>query len=206
METFVSLSRLAQKLNQTTDSYTQSLTDVEKQLREMNIGVEAWIEISETVKSGTPDRETSLRKMLGYSRVTDGWSLAVKTVRVERGCQENDPNNLWENIYEEEAPKPLLKASRDVRIEAAEHVPVLLAAIEGRVAQLIQSVEEAEARLQQFGRGGRAFALEPVLQWKCDSCGEMLGSPRDRCRCAVLKTNEGREINPLRQNVGKKSR
>ncbi len=201
MDTLTSLSHLAQKLNQTTDSYTRSLTEVEKQLREMNIGVETWLGISETAKSGTPDRETSLRKMLGYAKLADGWSLAVKTVRVERGYLQNDRECPWENVYEEDPPKPLLKASRDLRIEAAGHVAELLGALETRAVELIQSVERADIQLRQFEHQTAAAYMNPILRWMCDTCGEVLQSPRDRCRCPIIKTNEGGEVNPPRRNV-----
>jgi hypothetical protein len=201
MEPLVSLSRLAEKLNQTTDSYTQSMIVVEKQLREMNIGVETWLEISETAKAGSPDRETSLRKLLGYAKLPEGWSLAVKTVRVERGYWQNDPASPWENVYEEDPPKPLLKASRELRIEAAQHVPKLLENLETRVVELIRAVQEADARLQNCEQGPSAFRLNPVLQWVCETCGDRLDSPRDRCHCPVIRTEEGGEINPPRQNI-----
>src|SRR5579884_1504068 len=150
MESLSSLSFLAEKLNQTTDIYMQSLTAVENWLREMNLGVETWLEVSESAKSGSPDHETFQRKLLGYAKLADGWSLAVKTVRVERGCWKNDPASPWENIYEQDAPKPLLKASRDLRIEAAEYVPRLLENLEVRVRELIKSVVEADAQLRRF--------------------------------------------------------
>ncbi|HEV3040846.1 MAG TPA: hypothetical protein VHA33_23975 [Candidatus Angelobacter sp.] len=163
--------------------------------------MESWIEIAETAKAGNPDRETSLRKLLGYVKLADGWSLAVKTVRIERGCWQNDPKSPWENTYEEEAPKPLLKASRDLRIEAAQFVPKLLERLEERVAELIRSVEEADARLKQFERGPAAPRLNPVLQWVCNVCGDRLQSPRERCHCPAIRTEEGGEINPPRQSV-----
>jgi hypothetical protein len=187
METLVSLSHLAQKLNPTTDSYTRSLSQVEKQLRDINIGVETWLGISETAKSGSPDRETSLRKMLGYAKLAEGWSLAVKTVRVERGYLQNDRECPWENVYEEDPPKPLLKASRDLRIEAAGHVAALLQTLETRAVELIQSVEEADIQLRQFEHQAASVHMKLILQWMCDSCGEVLQSPRERCRCPIIK-------------------
>lgn len=200
METLASLSRLAEKLNQTTDSYTRSLIDVEKQLRDMNIGVETWLTISETAKSGSPDRETSSRKMLGYAKLSDGWSLAVKTLRIERGQMPNDRETHWENIYEDESPRPLLKSSREWRIEAAAHVPALLNAIETHATELVLSLEKAEAELQSFGNA-RLAHRSPKLHWVCDSCGDELQSPRERCRCPIIKTSEGGEVNPPRRNI-----
>lgn len=201
MESLSSLSLLAGKLNQTTDIYMQSLTAVESRLREMNLGVETWLEISESIKSGSPECETSLRKLLGYAKLADGWSLAIKTVRVERRCWKNDAASPWENIYEQDPPKPLLKASRDLRIEAAEYVPRLLESLELRVKELIKSVIEADAQLRQFEKSTPAVNLVPVLQWNCTVCGEMLLSPRERCRCPVIHTKEGDEINPPRKNA-----
>ena len=205
METFASLSRLADKLNQTTDAYTQSLVAVEKNLREMNLGVETWVEIDEAAKSGGPDRETSLRKLLGYAKANEGWSLVIKTVRVERSCRENDPEGPWENIYEEDPPKPLLKASRELRIEAAAHVPRLLEALQTRVVTLIESIEDARVRLQQFEQGTSPKQLKPELQWRCVDCGAVLPSPREKCQCPAIRTDKGSEINPPRRNIGKKN-
>ena len=43
--------------------------------------------------------------------------------------------------------------------------------------------------------------MSPILQWMCDTCGEMLQSPRERCQCPVITTNEGGEVKPARRNI-----
>src|ERR1700678_2920978 len=91
------LSRLAETLNKETDSYTQSLVQLEKKLSKMNLGVGAWVPLKECGTLGTPRRDSSLLTMLGYAKTSDGWSFALKDVRIERGYFEGDESCPWEN-------------------------------------------------------------------------------------------------------------
>ena len=138
------LSHLAETLNKETDTYTEALTQLESKLRKMNLGIEAWVTLDETDVSGTPLRGTSMRTMLGYAKTfPDGWGFAVKEVRVERGLYEGDESCPWENHYEEDQPKLLLKSSRELRILAAQRIEYLLNGLRNNANAAIKSLKEA---------------------------------------------------------------
>src|SRR5260370_8156390 len=108
----------------------------------MNLGVEAWVTLKETRMSGTPDRDSSTRTILGYAKTPDGWGFAVQDLRVESGFFEGDESCPWTNEYENEQPKLLLKASRELRILAAERIGDLLKALKSAAEPAIQSVHQ----------------------------------------------------------------
>jgi hypothetical protein len=138
------LSHLAETLNKETDTYTEALTQLESKLKKMNLGIEAWVILDETDGSGTPLRGTSMRTMLGYAKTfPDGWGFAVKEVRVERGLYEGDESSPWENHYEEDQPKLLLKSSRELRIRASQRMEYLLNELRDQAKASIKSLREA---------------------------------------------------------------
>jgi hypothetical protein len=143
------LSLLARNLNEQTDAYTESLTKLEKNLRQMNLGVEAWVTLKETRMSGTPNRDTATRTILGYAKTPDGWGFAVQDLRVENGFWEGDESCPWTNVYENEEPKLLLKASRELRILAAGRIGDLLEALKSGTKEAIMSIYKARLVTEQ---------------------------------------------------------
>ena len=73
MTSLAELSRIAEILNQETDSYTQSLANLEKKLVHIKLGVEAWIVLSEVATSGVPARDSRIRTLLGFAKTDEGW-------------------------------------------------------------------------------------------------------------------------------------
>jgi hypothetical protein len=145
------LSNLAQTLNKETDSYTAALTHLENKLRKMNLGVEGWVTVDETDFSGTPMRSSTMRTMLGFAKtVPDGWGIAVKEVRVERGFYEGDESCPWEMSYEEDQPKALLKSSRELRILASRRIEALLSELRDQARAAIKSLQEARKVAEQI--------------------------------------------------------
>src|SRR5438445_1828359 len=106
------LSHLAATLNKATDTYTEALSQLEKKLKSLNLGIEAWVTLDETCISGSTTCSTSVRTMLGYAKtVPNGWGFVVQKVRVERGLLEGDPCLPWQQPFEEEQPRMLLQSS-----------------------------------------------------------------------------------------------
>jgi hypothetical protein len=137
------LSRLAVTLNQETDSYTKSLAELEKKLLKMNLGIQAWVPLIEVAKSGMPSRDTCIRPMLGYAKTDEGWGFAIQELRIERGFYEGDESCPYENHYEDEPPKPLLKSSRELRIRAAREIEPLLEALKLRAEEVLPMLRQA---------------------------------------------------------------
>ena len=144
------LSNLAQTLNKETDTYREALTQLESKLKKMNLGIETWVTLDETGMSGTPMRGTSMMTMLGFAKTfPDGWGIAVKEVRVERGFYEGDESCPWENHYEEDQPKLLLKSSRELRILASKRIEYLLNEMRDQAKAAIKSLQEARKVAEQ---------------------------------------------------------
>ncbi len=149
MVNLAELSRLAEALNQQTDLYTQSLTELEKKLVRMNLGIETWVTLMEVATSGTPNRDTCIRTLLGFAKTSEGWGFATKEYRIERGYFQGDEDCPYENHYEESPAKLLLKSSREVRIRAAGRIEELLDALKDRAEQTIPKLREASDLARQ---------------------------------------------------------
>jgi len=143
-DTFIELTALASVLNEESNAYTQSLVSLQAKINKLNLGIEAWVTLSEGEKTGEPGRDTTIRTLFGYARTSDGWGFATKRVRIERGFFEGDHQCPWENHYDEEAPKLLLKSSRELRIQAAEHIESLLEALKDRAEEVLPTLEKAQ--------------------------------------------------------------
>lgn len=185
MNKLAELSRLAATLNQETDTYTKSLGELEKKLTLMNLGVEVWLPLKENSATGTPDRDVSIQTFLGYAKTDEGWGFAVKRMRVEAGFYENDRDCPWQNTYEEEPPKLLLKASRELRIEAAKKIEALLEALTEKAQELVPTLQKArglaglEPDQQAMHELTQGFVLEQFKHVTaativCESCGERI--------------------------------
>jgi hypothetical protein len=146
MEVVNELSRLAEKLNQESDAFTTRLASLNEKLNKLNLGVEVWLErspLSDQLTAGNPMRDTNEQTLLGFAKTPDGWGLAVKDVRIERGYYENDLDCPWNCTYEVSQPKLLLKSSRQLRLKAASALPLLLEDIKEKAEQVLAQIEKA---------------------------------------------------------------
>jgi len=144
------LSSLARKLNQKSDETNSIITTFNKKLGDLNLGLEVWLENSDiegNEYSRLSQAQNNLRPRqkvvtyLGYCNVEDAWQLATKTgILIEdwdSGCQEVS-TELISVTY-----KPLLKATRQIRVGALPLVPRLLDQIKYRAESLLQAIDEA---------------------------------------------------------------
>jgi hypothetical protein len=138
------LSSLAQVLNQETDSYTKSLTELEKKINALNLGIETWVLLIESGESGNSNRGIYRQTLLGYAKTDEGWGFAVQERRVERGFFENDSSCPYENEYDEGPAKLLLKSSRDLRIRAARKIEDLLQGLIAKANDVIPTLKKAK--------------------------------------------------------------
>lgn len=144
MEQLKQLSTLALTINKETDSYTQSLVALEAKLNALGLGIRAWVPLYEQANSGDPSRSSSKRLLFGYGKSDDGWGFLVQEVRVERGYFQGDTDCPWEETYEDEPPKSLLKSSRELRISAAAKLEDLLNVLVTRANDVIPTLQKAK--------------------------------------------------------------
>jgi hypothetical protein len=151
-----SLEAKAARLNAASDKANQILTNVERQLVDLNLGVEVWFDHpihSTDLEGDVGATSTSKRvvQLLGFAKVLGKWSLAVKPMRLESGFFEGDMGCPFENRYSDGSPTFLLKASRSLRFAAVEVLPKFLAQVEDRVDKILEGVDRASAELQDSG-------------------------------------------------------
>jgi hypothetical protein len=151
------LSVLSKKLNQKTDELNSIIESINKKLESLNFGLEVWYEDIE-VKSGDkyydeendehrkfPRRDVTL---LGYCRVDHEWELCVKDATyVTDYDQYGVP---CEELIESHALRPLLKASRQTRVNAMQCIPGLLTDIGLKAQKALKSIEDAAKAAANF--------------------------------------------------------
>ena len=79
--------------------------------------------------------------VLGYAKLEDAWQLAIKEEKII--YQWNDDAREEEEVSEE-SYRPLLKASRDVRLRALEQLPQLLDALKRQGEAVLKTIARAQ--------------------------------------------------------------
>jgi len=136
------LSKLAPQLNKTTDLYMDELKEIEDKLQKLNLGIEVEDKV---IQKGNRFTEVDADQeptgisfysvwMLGYGRssISREWCLFVREYTVysdDRG-------------WCEAQTVPLLNASRNLRIAAADKIPALLEKIEKEVKGKIETLQK----------------------------------------------------------------
>ena len=147
-----SLAALAGPLNQTADEATKELREVEAELLVTGIGLE--VELEDTLEHGpskvrpanghTPS--TTEVSHLAFARQRSGeWRILVRTYEESRPVEDGGKHSPEHRVLIRETP--VLEASRELRIAAAEQVENLLRCIEN-------------AAKRRIAAGGRADAFE----------------------------------------------
>lgn len=142
-----SLAKLAPQLNKATDLYMEELKEIEATLDKLNLGIsvelDSYIQTGNSVTEYNDDTGESVGVFyaawsLGYGKDRRGnWCLLIREYKVP--VVPAGAYAASEDILEEDVT-PLLQASRDLRIAAAEQIPELLKAIEQKVKKKIESL------------------------------------------------------------------
>ena len=138
------LSLLAPQLNKATDLYMDELREIEAQLDKLKLGIE--VELGKPIQVGNSFSEDDLDGeptgithysawMIGYGRHRESsssseWCLVVR----EYTIYSDDRDQIEEYFF------PLLGASRELRIVAADKIPALLNKIEEAVKDKIETL------------------------------------------------------------------
>jgi len=161
VDNIAELSELSRKLNKKSDTLSTTIISLNEKLANLNLGVETWL-TSSAIKRGDPyyDRDKDPdgnfplhnETWLGYCRFDElGWALAVKHVALQV------TNNLGQEDVAEAEVKPLLDASREIRLKAMKLVPALLDSVKRKAEELLESIEKAEKAAQVLS--GETFRL-----------------------------------------------
>jgi|SRR4051812_23022424 hypothetical protein len=146
------LEPLSVRLNAASDELTKALEAIQHKLNALALGVEVFLgspsqELRRDVVGVANDIRTLRIHELGYGRIGDGWGLIVRSCIYTQSFDSS--SNEWDFTSPEpeniEGYKPLLKASRDMRVKAVALIPDLIKALRKSADAVIKAVEQAKA-------------------------------------------------------------
>jgi hypothetical protein len=142
------LESVSAGLNQASDAFTEELKAIEAKLAKLNLGLEVEYtaqalyegELREEHNRQTHEVELRYRHIsyLAYGKTAVGdnrWALLVRNYR-----KVFLPDEEWEFILD--SSQPLLNASRDVRLAAAEHLEGLLEEIKRKATAKLEALRK----------------------------------------------------------------
>lgn len=154
-EVLKELKSISEVLNDSSDSLTATLTEINQEINNLNLGIQVWL-VDSPLAPGrrraapqnypTPYVHTIEEgaSILGYARTSEGWGLAVKKVDFQEGFYEGDSDSPFTDVLEETRPVPLLKATRTVRADAIRLIPSLLERLKHEGNKLLKDIEVAK--------------------------------------------------------------
>ena len=147
------LSELATELNEVSDRYTHELTAIEAALQRMNLALEVCLErpLMQTEPKEVPKEEIHDVVIyhhawrLGTGRDRGGiWRLLLYHYEV---IEDEDGGKAWKLL----GTLPLLKASRELRLSAAEQILDLLAELGKRAKKKINALQRVNDGVRRNG-------------------------------------------------------
>lgn len=140
------LAAVAGELNAVTDGYTNELRQLEAELSKINLGLEVRLQKSfwsdadsfEVESIGHGPREID-SAYLAYGRHGQQWRILVNIVRV---TEEMDEGNVVERNIDDHGYRPLLDCTRELRLAAADHLPLLLTTIADTARSKVASLKK----------------------------------------------------------------
>jgi hypothetical protein len=142
------VNSLARILNESTDALNGTIEAIEKSLADAGVGVTSWLHdhlIDEVRVQGGVPPQPSIHEgwAIGYTKVAGDWKIAAQRVKRVCGNAEGDSDCPRTEIEILTEPSALLKAPRQVRVEAPRLLEPLLNAMASRMEGFIAEIEGA---------------------------------------------------------------
>jgi hypothetical protein len=220
------LSVTAYQLNSASDRLNAALTAIQQRLAGMAVGIERWVPMDDTREYLQDLEETGIQEWeeyhLGYARMGEGWGMMIRHAHF---C---DSGRLNSDCWEFNDAKPLLRASRELRLQAVRALPALFQGLQEEAENVLSCV--ADAHQLAFGAGAASsgskqfvvpcFVSERSLDFAetaDDAMGtEVLslnvmtsgadGGPRKICHLFVEREKLMRVLHAIRPSEGGESR
>jgi hypothetical protein len=138
-----SLSITAERLNSASDELNSALKIIERQLVDLNLGIEAWVPLPPTREwlsspmEGEP--EEWRESQLGFYRAAEAWMLATRTTQYHQFGDYGGP--MWEHSN----VRPLLRSPRDLRLAAVPALSDLMQELHKQASEKLALVDDAKA-------------------------------------------------------------
>ena len=140
------LTKLSKQLNEESNQVNQVLQNFEQKLNDMNLGVEAWLNpgahnLPALRSRPYEDNGQFLEEIevLGFGRFGQRYALLFKTQCWKRRGDGQDPE--WDLVSEGPA-RPLLQASRELRIRALDQLETLLGEIKIQGEKILEQIDK----------------------------------------------------------------
>lgn len=155
------LASTAKTLNEKSDSVNDLIERFQETLRAINVGIEVWpISLGDEGwmvenRDGEDSECGSIDTELGFTKWGNEWVLATRRAFYD--------NTQYVNVYNfvrAEDVTPLLQESRSVRIEALEHFPEIVKALQAAAEKAIRTIEDAKKLV--VGRGDAPENVESL--------------------------------------------
>jgi len=127
MTNLADLAQAAVQLNEKSNSINATISKINEKLANLNLGIELWLEAA----------PLSNGRVLGYRSIENRWQLTIRM----------DLSQIEGAVYREGAPfayQPLIKATRELRVEALPRIPALITALYNQTESMISDIERAE--------------------------------------------------------------
>jgi hypothetical protein len=136
-----SIQRLAlttKELNKASDEFGRYAVAVDEGLRKLNIGIEAWFVLRESIN---PDGSGDFRdEFVGYARMNGTWGLALKVVKGNKNFPEDWRTERW--VFNE--------GPRSMRISAIDKLPELLEELRTKAEKVTRKLQTTTARAEKI--------------------------------------------------------
>ncbi len=138
--TYKQLSNAAIDLNAASDELGKPIQIWETALKKLNLGIAAWVEISEG-----GEEELWWDRGVGYTKLRDRWGIALRTRNGSYSCPDRDSEELW----------AFNDAPRWMRIESVGKLPELLDAL---LKQAQDTAQKIRAKINQANELAEAIS------------------------------------------------
>lgn len=147
------LSSVAADLNAVSDALGKSVADIDEGLKKLNLGVEAWVQVS----GSDPSHEDSTYEIneIGYDKVAGRWGIALRT----RSGDANFPDDT-ETVEE----WPFNEAARASRLRAIDKIPELLNKLTHEATEITKDLQEKLADAQSVASAFKMASAADIFE------------------------------------------
>lgn len=150
------LSALSNELNEKSNQLNSIISTINEKLGKLHLGFEMWLDSPIVAGDYHDEFDDEGRRvdrfrdvvLFGYAKAEDHWQLAVKGARVQ--IETDNSGFEYEETANTTQPAPLVKASREVRIESMSFIAALLDALKKRSKKVLKDIESAEKVAQKL--------------------------------------------------------
>jgi prefoldin subunit 5 len=140
------LSASAINLNAASDELRKTISFLEDALKQLNLGVSAWVVIT----TSQDDQGTFCSRSLGYAKVGNEWGIALRDVTGNDAWDE-DETEIWR----------FNDAPRWMRIESVGKIPELLEHLTKQADNATEQIKKKTAEAKELAAAIKAATAEP---------------------------------------------